>query len=75
MTGDPVQTLPTVPSPTILVICGMLSTDVMVPDVVFSGGLSVLVVSQCGIVHPKKVHANAFVSPGMVSWSAGEGTT
>ena len=41
----------------------MLNIDVMVPDVMVSDVLSVLVVSQCGIVYPKKVHANVFVSP------------
>ena len=72
--GDSVQTLPTVPFQTISVICGMLNIDVMVPDVMISDAPSVLVVSQCGRVHPKMVYANVFVSPGIASWSAGEDT-
>ena len=36
----------------------MLNIDVMVSDVMVSDVLSVSLVSQYGIVYPKKVHAN-----------------
>ena len=45
------------------------------PDVMVSDLPSVLVVSQYGIVYPKKVHANAFVSPGIVFAISQQGKT